>query len=95
MIFSDKTFAALGNGEPLTFSTGELLRMAAVMAGGVLTGKLRVSTIRSLLRGMQNGSRAKALYASYPADESGYDAWVIRAETFWKSCGSMAENTVK
>ena len=95
VIFSNKTFAALSNGEPLVFSTGELLRMAAVMAGGVLTGKLRVSTIRSLLNGMQNGSRAEALYASYPADESGYDAWVIRAEAFWKSCGSMAENTVK
>jgi len=95
VIFSDKTFAALSNGEPLTFSAGELLRMAAVMAGGVLTGKLRVSTIRSLLNGMRNGSRAEALYASYPADEPGYDAWVNRAEAFWKSCGSMAENTVK
>lgn len=95
VIFSDKTFAALSNGEPLAFSAGELLRMAAVMAGGVLAGKLRVSTIRSLLKGMQNGSRAEALYADYPADESGYDAWVLRAEAFWKSCGSMAENTVK
>ncbi len=95
VIFSDKTFAALGNGEPLKFSAGELLRMSAVMAGGVLTGKLRVSTIRSLLLGMQNGSRAEALYASYPANESGYDAWVLRAEAFWKECGSMAENTVK
>ncbi|MCE5187987.1 MAG: NAD(P)/FAD-dependent oxidoreductase [Eubacteriales bacterium] len=95
VIFSDKTFAALGNGEPLAFPAGELLRMAAVMAGGVFTGKLRVSTIRSLLRGMQNGSRAEALYASYPTNESGYDAWIIRAEAFWKSCGSMAENTVK
>ncbi len=95
VIFSDKTFASLGNGEPLKFSTGELLRMSAIMAGGVLTGKLRVSTIRSLLRGMQNGSRAESLYAGYPADESGYDAWVLGADAFWKSCGSMAENTVK
>ncbi len=95
VIFSDKTFAALGKGEPLTFSTRELLRMAAVMAGGVLTGQLRVSTIRSLLRGMQNGGRAEALYADYPAEEAGYDAWVKRADAFWKSCGSMAENMVR
>jgi len=94
VIFSDKTFAALGEGEPLTFSAGEMLRMAAVMIGGVMTGKLRVSTIRSLLRGMTNGGRAEALYAEYPAEEAGYDAWAGRAEEFWKACGSMAENKV-
>ena len=95
VIFSDKTFAALGKGEPLTFSTRELLRMAAIMLGGVLTGKLRVSTIRSLLKGMKNGGRAEALYADYPAEEAGYDAWVKRADAFWKECGSMAKNTVR
>ena len=94
VVFSDKTFAALGSGEALTFSAGELLRMAAIMAGGVLTGKLRVSTIRSLLRGMKNGARAEALYADYPADETNFDSWVKRADAFWDSCGSMAENTV-
>ncbi len=94
VIFSNKTFAALGNGEPLTFTTGELLRMAAIMIGGVLTGKLRVSTIRSLLSGMKNGSRAEALYAEYPAEEAACNAWVKRADAFWKECGSMAENTV-
>jgi hypothetical protein len=69
--------------------------MAAVMLGGVLTGKLRPSTIRSLLKGMKNGARAEALYADYPAEEAGYDAWVKRADAFWKKCGSMAENAVR
>lgn len=95
VIFSNKTFAALGKGEPLTFSSGELVRMAVVMLGGVLTGRLRISTIRSLLNGMKNGGRAEALYAEYPSDEEGYDDWVLRADAFWKECGSMAENAVK
>ena len=95
VIFSDQTFAALSRGEPLVFSAKETLRMAGVMLRGVLAGQVRVSTIRSLLRGMRNGARAEALYADYPADESGYDAWVIRAEKFWKECGSMAENTIR
>ncbi len=94
VIFSEKTFAALGRGEPLVFSTGEMTAMALKMLCGVFTGQLRVSTIRSLLGGMKNGSLAEALYAEYPADEAGYDAWAARADAFWKSCGSMAENEI-
>ena len=95
VIFSDKTFAALGRGEPLVFSARAMLRMGFVMLGGVLSRKVRVSTIRSLLRGMKNGARADKLYADYPASEEGFDAWVIRADKFWKECGSMAENEVR
>ena len=95
VIFSEKTFAALGRGEPLTFSLGEMATMALKMIWGVLTRQLRISTIRSLLGGMKNGSLAEALYADYPADESGYDEWVARADAFWNTCGSMAENTVQ
>ena len=66
-----------------------------MLLGGVLTRKVNVSTIRSLLRGMQNGARAERLYADYPASEAGFDAWVLCAERFWKECGSMAENTIR
>ncbi|MPN05554.1 hypothetical protein SDC9_152805 [bioreactor metagenome] len=95
VIFSEKTFQSLGSGEPLRFSKRELLTMARRMLGGVLAGKLSIATIRTLLKGMKNGSRAEALYAEYPADEAGYDAWVSRVQAFWKSCGSMAENAVR
>ena len=94
VIFSDKTFAALGRGEPLSFSTKEMLHMVFVLLGGIITGKVRVSTIRSLLRGMKNGAQAEKLYAEYPASEADFDAWVLRAEKFWRECGSMAENGV-
>ena len=94
MIFSDKTFASLGRGEQLTFSTKEMLHMVFVLLGGIITGKVRVSTIRSLLRGMKNGAQAEKLYAEYPASEADFDAWVLRAEKFWRECGSMAENGV-
>ena len=95
VIFSEKTFQSLGEGEPLRFTTKELLHMAAALLGGVLSGKVKIATIRALLKGMQNGSRAEALYANYPAEEAGCAAWVARADEFWKRCGSMAENAVR
>ena len=69
--------------------------VAATLLGGVLSGRVKIATIRALLKGMKNGSRAEALYADYPAEEAGYEAWVARAEKFWKRCGSMAENAVR
>ncbi len=94
VVFSEKTFASLGSGEPLVFSTGEMLSMAFKMLGGVLTGQLKTATIRALLKGMKNGGRAEALYAEYPESEADFDAWVRRADEFWESCGSMADNVV-
>ncbi|MDD4311026.1 MAG: hypothetical protein PHW41_00930 [Eubacteriales bacterium] len=94
IIFSDKTFASLGRGEPLAFSTKEMLGMVLILLGGILTRKVRVRTIRALLRSMKNGAQAEALYAEYPASEAGLDEWVLRAEAFWQKCGSMAENGV-
>lgn len=94
VIFSKKTFTAFSHGDPLTFTTGEMAVIALKMLWGVISGQLRISTIRSLLGGMKNGSSAEALYAQYPAGEAGYDAWVKRADEFWNSCGSMAGNTL-
>ncbi len=94
IIFSDKTFASLGRGEPLSFSAAEMLRMVLVLLGGIITRKVRVSTIRSLLRSMKNGARAEKLYADYPNSEADFDAWVLSAEKFWRECGSMAENGI-
>ena len=92
IIFSAKTFAGMAGGETLRFSTRELINMALCMLGGVLSGRLRISTIRTLLTGMQNGGRAEALYAEYPAEEAGFDDWTRRADAMWAACGSMADN---
>ena len=75
----------------MTFTAGELIGMALKMAGGVLTGRLRVSTIRALLSGMKQGERVAELYADYPDTEAGFDAWVQRADAVWASCITMAD----
>lgn len=92
VVFSQKTFESLGSGKPLSFTARDFARMGAHMLLGVLTGKLRVKTIRSLFRSMKNGDRVAALYGAYPAEEGGFDEWVKRADALWSECGSMAEN---
>ena len=64
----------------------EDMRDLIVLKGGPGVGK---STFMKHI-----GARAEQLYAQYPQSEEGFDAWVLRAERFWKECGSMAENEV-
>jgi digeranylgeranylglycerophospholipid reductase len=91
VVFSKKSFESMAADQPLVFSAGEMLRMAAVMAGGVITGKVRIRTIRSLLNGMNNGNAVLKLYSEYPETPGGFDAWVKRADALWSKCGSMAD----
>ncbi len=90
VVFSKKSFESMANDKPLVFSTGEMLRMALIMAGGVLAGKLRMGTIRSLLKGMNNGNAVLKLYSEYPDTPAGFDEWVQKADALWAKCGSMA-----
>jgi hypothetical protein len=91
IIFSQKSFESMSEGKPLAFSTAELTIMALKMFGGVITGRLRVSTIRALLKAMSNGNKVSALYEAYPETPQGFDDWCSRADAVWTSCGSMAD----
>ena len=46
-------------------------------------------------RPLKSSEVIEKLYAEYPASEAGFDEWVLRAEKFWRECGSMAENGVR
>ena len=90
IIFSEKTFEALGEGRELQFSAGEMLRIAARMVLGVITGRLRIKTIRSLLKSMNDGGAISKVYADYPETPDGFEAWAAKAEAAWAACGSSS-----
>lgn len=91
VIFSSKTFESLSLGKELQFTLGEMAAMAGKMLGGILGGRLRVSTVRALLRSMTNGNKISALYAEYPETPEGFEKWRERADAQWLKCGSMAD----
>jgi flavin-dependent dehydrogenase len=92
LFFSEQTLSALWQGEAPVFSAKETLRDALALLGGVLTGKVRVAAAGWFIRNVQNGMRAVRLYAAYPASEARLDAWVSRAEAFWKKCRKTAHS---
>ena len=91
IIFSKKSFEAMGRGEELAFSTGDIIQMGLKMLGGVLTGRLRISTIQALLKAMGDSGRIAALYDRYPETPEGFPVWRQEADLAWSNCSSMAE----
>jgi flavin-dependent dehydrogenase len=91
LIFSTKSFEAMDRDEALVFSTKEIIGMAVSMLGGVLTGNLRISTIKALLGAMKNSGLVSELYKTYPDTPEGFEEWVKKADALWESIGSMAD----
>lgn len=93
IIFSAESFDAMAADRSLEYSTAEIIVMGLKMFWGVITFRVRIRTIRSLLAAMKNGDTIRKLYADYPADPAGFETWRARAETTWARTPGMADVT--
>lgn len=91
IIFSQKSFTAMGEGEALAFSAGEMIGMAVKMLGGIISKRLRFSTVKALLAAMKNSGKIEKLYSQYPNSPADFDEWCKRADELWQSCPTMAD----
>jgi hypothetical protein len=91
IIFSAKSFAAMGEDKGIAYSTSEMIAMAFKMVWGVLTFRVRIKTISSLLQAMKNGGIIEDLYARYPETPEGFPEWVRLAEETWAKTPKMAD----
>ncbi len=91
LIFSTKNFVAMGEGGMPKFSIGEILTMAYRFIKGIVTGKLRISTIIALLKAVMNGGKISGHYKKFPTTPAGFEVWCNKADIIWKKCGKMAD----
>lgn len=91
IIFSAKALGGIAEGKPLQFSTKEMIAMGFKMVYGLIFGKVRLKTIKTLLKSMKNGDQITKIYAQYPQSPEGFPEWVVKADEAWKACGSMAD----
>lgn len=90
IVFSKKMFAGLSEG--ISLSAGEIASMAANIAKGVATGKIRPSTLKSVIGAAKNGMEIKAHYSKFPSTPNGFEEWCLKANRLWAKIGSMADN---
>ncbi len=62
---------------------------------GVLAGKLKFSTLRSLADAAHTGGRILKHYQAYPARPGDFPGWRMKADVLWKRARSMADEAEK
>jgi electron-transferring-flavoprotein dehydrogenase len=91
IIFSAKALGGIAEGKPLQYSTKEMIAMGFKMVYGLILGKVRFKTIKTLLNSMKNGDLITQLYDRYPESPKELAVWIEKADAAWKQCGSMAD----
>lgn len=94
MIFSDEALTKVNRSFANRMSAGELLDIGLKGLGGILTGKLKLGTIKEVVKYSALAGRLERLYRRYPSDRKGLAEWVAKVDPIWNRVGSMADKCV-
>lgn len=71
------------------------LELVGKIIGGVIKGKIRISTVKSLLKGVMVAGNLEKHYKAYPNNPADYNKWVEKSEILWKKAGTMADKIIQ
>lgn len=89
VIFSKKILAGMESG--LSLDLTDYLKTLIFVVIGLASGNIKLSEIKSILKGVINSGKLTELYARFPATPDGFDEWVKEAEELWKKAGKLAD----
>lgn len=90
IIFNQKSFQCMNDYNEIRFDDKDISVMTKKLIFGVLTGNVRIKTIKSLLSSMGKGDKIKAHYLTFPTSPNGFDAWKTKADEIWKEIGTVS-----
>ncbi len=83
IIFTSADFEELNATYEMSMSTGKLIKIAATLLWGVLTGQFSFASLRKFLKASSLAGKAKAHYLAYPEDPAAFEEWVEKAKAVW------------
>lgn len=86
--FSQSIIFSSDDEKPKGSLPGKLLK-------GFFSGKLRASTIASLIGAAGTGGKILRRYKAYPDNSAGYEAWAKQADALWGKARGMADDAEK
>jgi len=84
---AEKTLRVVLNNQPLKFK--HIMNAAGTLIGGILTGKVSLSTIGGAVSGLICGIKLKNHYVAFPEDPKDFDKWVKKADKLWDKVGKI------
>ncbi len=89
VLFSQKILGGMNEG--LNLGIKDIAEIIGGIIKGIAKGKIRVSTVKNLLKGLKQSGDVGKLYANYPAEFKDFENWKKEADALWNSIGSLAD----
>ncbi len=89
LIFSTKILGS--GGEDMNLTVGDILMLVFGIIGAVVTGKVRASVVKKIIKGFMQSTKITKHYKAFPETPQGYWDWKKKADELWAEVGSFAE----
>ena len=89
IIFSVKDFEDMNTDYELKIPRSRMAKIISLLTKGVISGKLSLKTIRSMLNSMKVSGSIRAHYEQFPEQVLLFSEWVQQAEKLWSKVGKM------
>lgn len=93
VVFSQKILGGAANG--IQLDSEDISAIVKGILKGIFTGKIRLSTVCKILKGLNQSMKVGKLYDNYPESPEGFPEWKKKAEAIWKKIGSMGDTCDK
>jgi flavin-dependent dehydrogenase len=91
IVFNSKALTRTNRNFNADTPVGESLALVGKIAGGVIGGKIRFKTVKTLSRGILLAGQFKSLYKKFPSTPAGFAEWREKADKLWRMNGTMAD----
>ncbi len=89
VLFSQKILGGMDDG--LQLSIGDILSTVKGILTGVAKKKIRVSTVKKIVKGLMQSGEVGKHYDNYPETPENFSQWKEKADALWNEIGSLAD----
>lgn len=89
VVFSQKILGGANSG--LVLNSKDIMGIVGGIIKGILCGKIKVSTVKRILKGLNQSTKVGKLYDDYPATPKDFPVWKAKADALWKEIGSAID----
>ncbi len=90
ILFSDNILGGIDDG--LNLGLGDIAKIVCGIMKGVITKKIKCSTIKALVKALMQSGEVTKLYDAYPDSYDGFNEWKTKAEKLWAEIGKLSDN---
>jgi len=91
IVFNTKDMSDMNKTFRVKMSVGGQIKLVFKVLGGVLSGNIKIATVKSLMNGTMIAAKLQKHYKKFPKTPKHYEKWCKKANKLWVKCGSIAD----